>query len=453
MTNVIPKGCRTSRSEPPIIILKNIISTDLLEILDNIITEYFFYLKNIKWLFIFKMRFGLNGNQPKLLSEMGREYNITRERIRQILFIMTSQIHKLLEGKELLNPRITCRKITAFTEFKNNLTSKIYTSAQIKKILGNFSKVQFINQYINILMFLCGYETVNRGEKQIYYKDILSYSITKNINKFRVFLSKQVLYISQSKIKKDLKLTQPELEFYIELTPNVETMIKGNEIFYRLPLKELHCASSCVYRILYEAGHPMPIAEIRSELKKNSRDLELISNNRCNGLYKKEIVPIGKTGVWSLREWVLNTDSIPALIEKCLKEEKHPLPIEQILVYINKYRPVYKHIIQSTLGVYKNVFIQYNDDTYGLKDWHLKKPVKIRRERNFTNAIKSSAIVEKAIEILREKKKMPLYDLRIKLSKKGYLLSTIYKALNNPIFIKEHSENMNKKKKLIHLKG
>ena len=203
---MIPKGCKTSRSISPVRILENCISTDLLEIIDNIITEYFFHLKKIKWLFIFKKRFGLSGNQSKSLSEIGKDYNITRERSRQIFFILTSQIKKLLEGKELSKPRIVCKKITVFTEFKNNLTSNLYTSTQIKQILENYSKVQIISQYIDILMFLCGYETVNRGDKQVYYKDVFSYSITRNIDKFRVFLTKQALYISQDDIKKDLKL-------------------------------------------------------------------------------------------------------------------------------------------------------------------------------------------------------------------------------------------------------
>ena len=142
----IPKGCKTSRVTSPVKILENCISTDLLEIIDSIITEYFFYLKNINWLFIFKKRFGLNGTQPMFLSDIGKEYNITRERIRQIIFIMVSQIRKILEGKDLLKPRIVYKKVDAFEEFKNNLVSKVYTSTQIKQILEKYSRVQIIDQ-------------------------------------------------------------------------------------------------------------------------------------------------------------------------------------------------------------------------------------------------------------------------------------------------------------------
>ena len=33
---------------------------------------------------VIELRFGLNGEQPRTLDEVGREFNVTRERIRQI---------------------------------------------------------------------------------------------------------------------------------------------------------------------------------------------------------------------------------------------------------------------------------------------------------------------------------------------------------------------------------
>jgi hypothetical protein len=271
----IPQGCKTSRSIPACRILKNCISTDLLETLNNIIVEYFFYLDKINWLYIFKKRFGLNGNQPVLLSDIGKEYNITRERTRQILFIMTSQIRKLLEGKELSKPRIVCKKINLFESFKNSLTSKIYTFDRIKRVLvENYTKIS-ADYYIDLLMFLYGYEIISYENKKIYYKDISFFKIKKNIHLFRVFLSKRALFVSQNEIKNAFKLTPQELEFYLEFISNIETKEVNGEIFYRMPLKDLQRSSIRVYRILYEAGHPMQISDIETELIKNGCKVDI----------------------------------------------------------------------------------------------------------------------------------------------------------------------------------
>src|SRR5690606_10975527 len=60
---------------------------------------------------ILEMRYGLNGNEPATLDEVGREFNVTRERIRQI---ETRAIEKLRKG-DLDDPKSLQLELAART--------------------------------------------------------------------------------------------------------------------------------------------------------------------------------------------------------------------------------------------------------------------------------------------------------------------------------------------------
>ncbi len=49
---------------------------------------------------IIKMRFGLNGDRPKTLEEVGRYFDITRERVRQLQNIALQRMRKIMTSKE-----------------------------------------------------------------------------------------------------------------------------------------------------------------------------------------------------------------------------------------------------------------------------------------------------------------------------------------------------------------
>jgi RNA polymerase primary sigma factor len=50
---------------------------------------------------VIELRYGLNGGQPKTLEEVGREFNVTRERIRQIENNTLKKLQKLPEAQRL----------------------------------------------------------------------------------------------------------------------------------------------------------------------------------------------------------------------------------------------------------------------------------------------------------------------------------------------------------------
>jgi RNA polymerase primary sigma factor len=54
---------------------------------------------------IIDARFGLNGKKPMTLEEVGREFGVTRERIRQLQNVALDKMRKALRKKEKPMPK------------------------------------------------------------------------------------------------------------------------------------------------------------------------------------------------------------------------------------------------------------------------------------------------------------------------------------------------------------
>ncbi|MEZ5430976.1 MAG: sigma factor-like helix-turn-helix DNA-binding protein [Verrucomicrobiales bacterium] len=54
---------------------------------------------------IIDARFGLNGQKPKTLEEVGQEFGVTRERIRQLQNIALRKLRRALQKKEDPGPK------------------------------------------------------------------------------------------------------------------------------------------------------------------------------------------------------------------------------------------------------------------------------------------------------------------------------------------------------------
>lgn len=53
---------------------------------------------------IINLRFGIDGNKPRTLEEVGEKFKVTRERIRQLQNIALNKLRRLLEKHEKINP-------------------------------------------------------------------------------------------------------------------------------------------------------------------------------------------------------------------------------------------------------------------------------------------------------------------------------------------------------------
>jgi RNA polymerase primary sigma factor len=76
---------------------------------------------------VLELRYGLGGQQPRTLDQVGRTFNVTRERIRQIEKRSFQKLHHLPEIQTLREPARS--KPTAVTDLKPEVTARENTTS------------------------------------------------------------------------------------------------------------------------------------------------------------------------------------------------------------------------------------------------------------------------------------------------------------------------------------
>jgi hypothetical protein len=317
------------------------------------------------------------------------------------------------------------------------LEHKLLTQADVYSIL---KKKPEENNYIDLLMHIYDYEIIIHEGIKVYYKDCLFKSVLKIIRNFKKFMSKQALFLSKEKIKKAMGINQEEFEFYLNFIPEIEMKNK----LYGFSLKNLYSHTLCIHRILYETGHPMHIKELLEEIIKSGREVSEPGIYACLQSKKQErgVIPVGHTGQWTLREWGIETATMPDSLEQIFLKVKKPLMAKQLVTFLNgslKFKTASIQSIKATLGIYKDKFIQYYDRSYGLREWNLSLPEKFLRKVIYFHKLKRDEILEKILKMLKKKKKWLLCNIVEKLVKQGYKRVVIYSTISRSshLFVKE----------------
>jgi len=429
MTYMPKNGCWLRNEEPTQILTSND-SSDLIVLLKAIVAEYFFNVNVASRHLIFKKKYGLECPQLNL-ADIGREFKITRERVRQIIFVADRHIEQLLSGKSISKPRIICYKSAyLFNAFKKNLaTNKIFALEKVFEILKKYTKEPIEDNYLILIMSLCGYNFSDYQDKNFFYKGISYLTLTRKISLLKTFLSKNPNYNSADILKKELKIDNLLLDFCLSFYPEVETKCDNKTTFYRAPLKNLFSSKTIIYRLLSEIGKPIHKNDLKSILLKQGIDIDLKVTPKRKASDVYDVTSIGKSGFWALRDWDLNTCSISELIMKHLDQKKTPLTFEQIFNAINLQRSIKKNTVNSTLRIYDNLFVIYTDKTFGLKKWRLKKPIVCKSTTRVRRRSIKKEIVNKAIKLFKTNT-MSLRDLVKELRRLDYETPSIYSALS-----------------------
>ena len=152
---------------------------------------------------------------------------------------------------------------------------------------------------------------------------------------------------------------------------NDQLVATGEEIYFRHYTSGNFRSAGWVSRmkkILEIEGTPLHFTEITNKLNdlipEDNRKIEvrrahsiLIENN--------SFAHIGIRGTYGLTSWGLRKDSVPDLIEECLKKAGFPLHIKQIFQYVGKYKETKEGNIFSVLES-NSKFVKVNKKTYWL---------------------------------------------------------------------------------------
>lgn len=326
---------------------------------------------------IIKMRHGLSGSEKKTLEDIGKQYNVTRERIRQIENTSLKKINK---------------------SFNQTILKEIedIANATLSEHGGLMSEDNLVLELLSIP----GDSTDNRSAIRFILNQLLSHRFyfvkeSKHYNPFwktpeadvDLFMStvdqiRDLVKNHGEPITLDQLLAKvQEAEFYIS-NDNLTDKVVVNYINVTKKLKSnpyeewgLHEWSNItprrmndkIYLVLQKKNQPMHFTDIADTINQMNFDHRKAYPATIHNelILDKKYVLVGR-GIYALKEWGYKPGVVADVIEEILKEADRPMSKKEITKAVLEKRMIKETTITLAL-MNKDRFYRDEKGRYGLK--------------------------------------------------------------------------------------
>lgn len=308
---------------------------------------------------ITKKRFGLVHDEPETLEKIGRDYGITRERVRQIV----ADTLKKVSGR--IND-------LSFEQAKEEI---IFTIKSNSGIIKETELLKYLcrddNKEANALVFLreCSGKilTADAGGEKVWF-----------LNRNKLDKSGEIGLVAQNILKKSKKLFSDDdmIESVTSAKPelskkevvdylNIFPLIKKNK-FGKWGMAEWIEISpkgtrERIYSILKEKGKPLHFTKIAGlideyGLGKRKAHVQTVHNELIKN---DQFVLIGR-GIYALKEWGYAKGTIRDVLEGILSKSSRSLSRDEILEEVARIRQVKKATVLINLSN-SELFVKQNN--------------------------------------------------------------------------------------------
>lgn len=349
---------------------------------------------NIKEREILTKRFGLEDNEKQTLEEIGKIYQITRERIRQIQMTAIKKIKELEELKNdlgnieslvnrlleeyggVMEENHLVDRLLSFSE--NNLNNRQATLFILDHLLQE--KIERINdnehflpgwkinilpreKIINILNTL--HQIIEEKNELLTLDQLIEEFKAHNFYQENSELFKPNL-ISSGESNNDTGNLKKILESYLKISRKIDQNIMNEWGLNRWATIKPKRMSDKVYMILRKENKPLHFREIADFINKANFDKKVAHPATIHNelILNDKFVLIGR-GIYALSEWGYKPGTVADVISEILKNSGRPLTKEEITNEVLKSRMVKKSTINLALTD-KNRFKKLPDQTYTL---------------------------------------------------------------------------------------
>lgn len=206
-------------------------------------------------------------------------------------------------------------------------------------------------------------------------KEWARHKIDKSINSIITLVDKKRIkdevFIIRDLLPRTMKESQIKylfefVGFLLKENPNC-SVYEGRLILYKNHYMDM---SDLAQKVLEEAGIPMRAREILA------RALEIEPAHKVTSIAQlkhylyinNDIISLGKTGLYALKKWGMESNTIRACAIDFLRAKGEPQRIEAILEYVNSVFPnVNQHSLESSLKTEKSISF-LGDKSYALID-------------------------------------------------------------------------------------
>lgn len=314
---------------------------------------------------ILKSRYGVIGDCPKTLEEIGREYKITRERIRQII----KEAFKKIKAKDGDDSMDKARQRVEFTIRRN---SGIIKEEDILNQLGggDAKERNAVKLLLECLGGISSKEMENEFEKS-YFIDGFDFSEWKRVKdaaKSILEEEKEAVAAEEFFDKAAKKIGSIDKAKFFNFIGASQEIKKSN--FGKWGLAHWSdinpkIAWQRAYVILKEIGTPLHFRKIAELIDKHNLNKRKTHPQTIhNELIKNEQFVLVGRGVYALTEWGYKKGTVKDVLEDILRDNKGPMERNAILAKISKVRQVKKSTILINLN---NFFEKVEKDKYAIK--------------------------------------------------------------------------------------
>lgn len=316
---------------------------------------------------VIENRFGLKGTVPKTLESIGREYGITRERVRQIE----------QEGIEMI--KRVAKKIAG--EPFQYLDSQFKVSGGLKKeekIISEWSDPKFRNHVLFLLTL--GDQFKKFRETEDFYpfwtiEEKTLIAAREIIDSFIRELKKrnQLMSIEEYnppfalKLPPGVSLTPQAISSYLEISKQIMVSPEGLYGFPDWPEVNPRGIKDKAYLVLKKANNPLHFTKVAALIESLPfASKKVLPQSVHNELIKDpRFVLIGR-GLYALREWGYEPGIVKDIITKILRKADRPMSQEEIIKKVLEQRQVKENTIVFNLRD-KKCFLKDSQGRYKLK--------------------------------------------------------------------------------------
>lgn len=318
---------------------------------------------------ILSARYGFSGKKPKTLEEIGRQYGITRERVRQVVCSALEALSRAIEGDRKLSA--AGERILSTLKSKNGIMTEDDLIAALSE---NKTEAGMLMAFLDAMPGIV-YEKADEHHERIFRLKSVSLERWRKIkdaaravlSEAKEVLSGRTLY---TRAAKALDVEVAEEEFFDALRAAKE--IKQN-VYKKWGLSQWsevrpRGTREKAYLVLKTAGKPLHFREIATLIdehglhgrKKRKSHPQTVHNELIKD---KRFVLVGR-GTYALSEWGYKRGTVKDVITEILKKAKRPMTKDEILEEVLKVRQVKKSTVIINLNSF---FERVGRSTYALK--------------------------------------------------------------------------------------
>ena len=324
---------------------------------------------------ILMRKFGLDGNKETPLQKIGKEYSLTRERVRQIETQALMRFRRLIVGNEVY--------MNVLQESKNILESHggiLGEDALISKII-NKNLFKFSKQELKLILVSDFDITYLKRNKEInkafyiepLYEDLLTKIVLFTLQHFKERNHSQDLYEFISELKdyfaedtKDIPSLKNDL-FYVNFFSIVKNITILDWKIWLLEFDDIN-PKTVKLKMLYtmrRLNKPIHYQELPAKILERFPGEVTKINTIHNELVKNNDLFVNQgLGLYWLKERGFQGGSVKDILIRIFKKNNHPMTAKELTREVLREKMVSPNTVILNLQKFKNDFQRVDKGTY-----------------------------------------------------------------------------------------